>query len=734
VSPIITLGGKRKPFRRRWLLEAGLFEPTERNAMNRLSTAASALLLATVALAPLHAFATAPVESIVAAKPAQGVVSYPADYFSAAKPTNAFQMILRIPGFSFDSGAQVRGFAGAAGNVLIDGERPTSKQDDLGNALSRIQASQVVRIDVITGGAPGIDMQGRTQMANVILKRGGGTQGVAVIADKLSFQDGRNLPGMDLEFSHRDADRTFETAFNYGGFVDDGEGVGPHTDRDNTGALTYQSHLWTHSGGDQGILTGAYAGPLDGGKFRINGLFQFQPYSDKEVDTATLPAGDNDTFTDNNLQLKGELGVHYSHDLGAKATLETLAIQQVSNTHDRSVYDAPGDDELFTISNLNGESIVRSTLRYTASPTLTYEGALEGAFNSQQTKTRYLINGVTQDLPAADETVTETRGEAAFTATWNPSVKYTLEAGIRLEASQVSATGDIVEGKRLFYPKPRVVFTWSPDPKDQVRLRVEREVGQLDFGAFSASGALNAGGIHAGNPDALPQQAWVGEAVFERKFWDSADASITLRHSDITDAVDRIAGCATVGGGVCSKPLDCNDPNNACFDEGGNLPHGTENDLVADITLPLDGIGIKHAQLKSTATWRRAMVIDPISHMERPQSGVHPLDLEAHFTQDLASLSSTWGFDFAGGWRETDYRFDEVDRFTYGRRFNIFWEYKPTTKLTVRATAINFFSRGFQRQIDYYTLARNVVAPPDEIDWRNQQIGQLMNLSLRRTF
>jgi hypothetical protein len=90
---------------------------------------------------------------------------------------------------------------------------------------------------------------------------------------------------------------------------------------------------------------------------------------------------------------------------------------------------------------------------------------------------------------------------------------------MRTEDSTIRATGDLApEGKTLVYPKPRVVFTWSPDPLDQLRLRVEREVGQLDFGAFAASSSLNAGGVHLGNPGLLPQDAWVGEAALERPF------------------------------------------------------------------------------------------------------------------------------------------------------------------------------------------------------------------------
>ncbi len=53
------------------------------------------------------------------------------------------------------SGDDVRGFGGAAGNVLIDGERPSSKAVAARHRrCSGIPASRVERIDLIRGGAP----------------------------------------------------------------------------------------------------------------------------------------------------------------------------------------------------------------------------------------------------------------------------------------------------------------------------------------------------------------------------------------------------------------------------------------------------------------------------------------------------------------------------------------------------------------------------------------------------
>ena len=75
------------------------------------------MLLAVLAAATPEAAAEQPAQ-------ATGVTPYVAAFFAAAQPNSAMDMIARIPGFSFDGGSGVRGYGGAAGNVLIDGQRP----------------------------------------------------------------------------------------------------------------------------------------------------------------------------------------------------------------------------------------------------------------------------------------------------------------------------------------------------------------------------------------------------------------------------------------------------------------------------------------------------------------------------------------------------------------------------------------------------------------------------------
>ncbi|WP_304179724.1 Plug domain-containing protein, partial [Phenylobacterium aquaticum] len=118
--------------------------------------------------------AALPVAAPVAAT--QGISTYPASFFAASGANTAADMVSRLPGFSLDSGDSVRGFEGAAGNVLIDGSRPASKTDNLDEILRRIPANRVDHIEVIRGGAPGIDMQGKSILANVVRTKTSGLQ------------------------------------------------------------------------------------------------------------------------------------------------------------------------------------------------------------------------------------------------------------------------------------------------------------------------------------------------------------------------------------------------------------------------------------------------------------------------------------------------------------------------------------------------------------------------------
>src|SRR3569833_1694044 len=248
----------------------GLITTVRRRPFMREASALALLLV-------VGALAVTPAAAQEAVQPSAGgsVTPYPSSFFAAQRPGTAMDMVNRLPGFAFDDGANVRGFAGAAANVLINGRRPSSKTDDVGAILSRLPAGQVERIDVIRGGAPGIDMQGKAVIANVVLKSGSGFTGVVAVASTFS-EDGRIFPDYRLEGTWQAGDTRIEAGQNGTHIGDDTAGSGPHLIRDGSGAIVDRSQMQNRSATWQQTGTAAWETPLIGGRLRINAMAQDQ--------------------------------------------------------------------------------------------------------------------------------------------------------------------------------------------------------------------------------------------------------------------------------------------------------------------------------------------------------------------------------------------------------------------------------------------------------------------------
>ncbi len=218
-------------------------------------------------------------------------------------------------------------------------------------------------------------------------------------------------------------------------------------------------------------------------------------------------------------------------------------------------------------------------------PELTLETGGEGAFNFLGGKTAFLVNGVNQPLPSAHAHVEEQRGELFAQGTWKIDPEWMLEAGMRAEYSTIIESGSTRLTRSFFYPKPRAVLTWSPDKDTQVRLRVEKVVGQLDFNNFIASANLSATGITVGNENLRPDQHSQYEISFERHFWQKGAFVLTLMHEDIKDVVDYVPIASPSG----------------TFDAPGNIGNGQDNQITAQITLPLDKLFIPDGLLTTRA-------------------------------------------------------------------------------------------------------------------------------------
>ncbi len=690
-----------------------------------------ASILAVVLAAPVYAQETvqpAPEPSIQ-----QGVISYVPSDFAYARPNTALDMIGRLPGFSFDGGDSVRGFAGAAGNVLIDGQRPTIKTDSLGDTLNRITIDQVERIDVIRGSVPGIDMQGQTVVANVIRKKVDTFQQVFSVRSFLFSETGKTIPGWNYQATRRVGEHQFDLSAGRGIAMDDSVGSGWRTTVDaQTGSLDLFERSHTEGDGEVHSLRGSYKGPQFGGTLSLNGVVSTDKFKNEQ---RFLSAASDESFVSRSANDRGEVSVNFLADIGPDLESETLglfkaafgSLDATGLERDPAGVD-PDSSQLFQIDAEAGERIGRTILRYTMSPELSFEGGGEVTYNYREQQVSLAVDGAPVPLPASDVLVEETRGELFVQSAWRPSPQWTLEGGVRVEQSTITQSGDTDKERSFTYPKPRVVGAWSPSEDDQLRLRIEREVGQLNFQDFASEVDLNTGQQDTGNSDLEPYKAWVYEAAYEKRFWEAAAAVLTLRHEDISDVVDLFARRIPI-----DTDNDGVNDSTRLVEGPGNIGDGT-NDLVRfNLTLPLANLGLKGGELKFETQWQSSEVTDPLTGDKRRFSGQRPEEININFRQDLPEQNLTFGVGWFQGWRESYYQGASIEDLEIRDFFSSFIEWKPNAGFTLMAELNNLdpFSFNIARRV--YPGGRDT-DPLDftETERRNSQM--LAMVSARWTF
>jgi len=264
-----------------------------------------------------------------------------------------------------------------------------------------------------------------------------------------------------------------------------------------------------------------------------------------------------------------------------------------------------------------------------------------------------------------------------------------------------------------------------------VRVRLEREVGQLNFEDFVAtSNVASTGTLSAGNPDLTPQQAWVAEAAFERRFWTSGAVVLTLRHSALSDVVDRVPVFGANGVILADSP--------------GNIGNGSRDEVQVSLSLPLDRLGVPAAQFRGQVTRRWSEVIDPVTGRKReistlrtsgPRDGVQlgPVTWDVHYTQELPALKSVWGVDVVGAFRDSAYRLTEIETKKVSAQVSVFGEYRPRPNLSFRVEGQLINQRDVKRIREVYVGPRSL-GILDYTDVRNLEWGGSLFLSMRRSF
>jgi hypothetical protein len=611
----------------------------------------------------------------------RGVLVFQPEFFNAQRPNTALDMVQRVPGFVINDGSGTRGFEGAVGNILINGDRPASKNDTGSNVLGRTQANRVERIELIRGGAPGVDMQGYAVIVNVILKKGVSRQSIATW-NAMIFDGGRDIYGGSYQFTATNGDKSWGVTLSDGMGSSDSNGPGTNVRHDGTGKLIRDEKFVNDGYGGGDSIRGNYKSPFAGGKIEATaryGVNDWQQWQEWSSTTAFRRSAYEEKYH------SGELGLTYTRPLAPGWNLESRAIYSGEtftnlSTSDETLSGAKSPQQRFSADGEDSESIFRTLIRHDYNKAITIEAGAEVAYNMLDVKQAFTVGGAPVALPSASVKVEEIRGEAFTKATWRVNPKLTLEGGLRFEKSKLKQSGDASNEKSFFYAKPRFLATWTPVANNQLRVRFERELGQLDFNDFAASAELSDETVYGGNVDLKPEQRWISEISYERRFWGEGIVSIGYRHDEIIGVIDRL-------------PL----PGN--LSATGNIGDGTLDRLSVNIVVPTDKLGIKGGRFTFKNDWNETHVKDPTTGKDRPITQVRPTQANLGFQQDLPKYKTQWGINWLPLLGQGTYDVDQTNVWRGSNYYEAFVEYKPTPTWAIR-TQLNIW--------DDYTIRRTV--------------------------
>ena len=102
--------------------------------------------------------------------------TYTVEDFAIYNPLTASDVVKQVPGYTLSTTTNLRGLAANAGNLLINGEVPTTKADSIENILSRIPVSAIEKLELRSAqGTADASTSGR--ILNIVLSAQSGMAG-----------------------------------------------------------------------------------------------------------------------------------------------------------------------------------------------------------------------------------------------------------------------------------------------------------------------------------------------------------------------------------------------------------------------------------------------------------------------------------------------------------------------------------------------------------------------------
>ena len=650
--------------------------------------------------------------------------SYPASDFERFSPTSALDMLENVPGFQIRADDERRGLGQANENVLVNGQRLSSKSDSLFDQLARIPATSVERIDIVDGATlsiPGLS----GQVADIITR-----------PDAFSGQFNwrgevrphYSHPGyLNGEVSVKGAAGKVEYTLAASNESSRGAFGGPYDIFNGDGSLRENrtGRLWSDYDAPKLAASLKFDGP--GSSIGNLNASYSRVYSDYEEDEDRAPVGD----TAFNRLLEGrergydyEIGGDYEFGL-AGARLKLIALDRFEHNvfSEQAVltFDDGADPQGVRYAQVvdSGEVIGRAELGWKWGKA-DWQIAAEGAFNRLDKEAGLFEldpagNFVEVPFPGGDGGVREDRYEAILSYGRPLTSKLTMQLSAGAEKSTISQTGANALSRTFVRPKGSASLAWTPEKGLDVSLKIAREVDQLDFGDFLARVFLEEGNENANNAELVPTQSWNVELAVKKDLgrWGSTNIRFFDRRFE-----DYIEVIPLPGGG-----------------EGrGNIDHAERRGFEWTSTINLDPIGFRGAKLDSNLILQTSSLRDPLTGEKRQMSGLQTRYALVELRHDVPDTDWAWGAGIEHIHVTPYYRTGEFGLDTEGPVFDFsYLEHKDVMGLTVRLQIVNLLNARHKLYRTVYEDRRNN-SPIAFIERRNQLIGPIFRLSFRGTF
>ncbi len=655
-----------------------------------------AFLLAATSAVPVAA-QTSAASGPAAAQPASVVVdgkrTFKPEFFASYLPVNALNMVERIPGFSIEGGDGRRGFGENAGNVLVDGDRPSTKSDDIFAILSRIPASQVESIVLSEQAGADGEARGKGQVVNVIRKASAKLSGTYEGGIEFGERSGKTPFGSASATLKRGATNyevsaAFSNQFNRFNSTD--------TTFDGARRATAFAPQEGNNHYKEASLAGAIKTRAGAAKINLNGRLSWKQFRDRRnsllFDAARQQIGTEILRTGGpNPETGFEIGGDIEFPLASKLKTKIIALYRTSDEKDQGLFETSlftgGVDRFSKLSRSRPtEAVFRVQNDWNGLDAQAIQFGGEVAYNKLRAAfdATSSANGTATNFPASNVTVAEWRIEPFVSDVWTISPRWKLESAMVVEASSLKLSGDSRARRRFVFAKPKLIATWTANKATTFEFRAERDVAQLDFGEFATSVDLGFGAqVNAGNADLVPEKTLKFSAQVRHKFMDRGSIQLTGSYVKVSDTQDLVPIIVRDAAGTITSR----------FDGAGNIGNSKRWNAELEITLPFDWItkpiGISGMELKYVGHYHGARVIDPVTGRPRGRSNEPVWHQEWNFRHDIPKIGLAWGFSVNQAASNFDYFFNQIARYRAGAEVFAFVEYKKWKIGTIRFQVAN---------------------------------------------